>query len=68
MGYLSEFDRAFGRIAEFHQPEAVQRMRDNTPMAFDSRFGLRVLPKSDEKPSIFTYSNPGRSVGGEHLT
>jgi hypothetical protein len=33
----------------------------------DSRFGLR--PKkwaSNESPSIFTYSNPGKGVQGEH--
>lgn len=33
----------------------------------DSRFGLRKMPNSKtEKPSIFSYSSPGKGPNGEH--
>lgn len=36
-----------------------------SPQVNDSRFGLRTLPKSDEKPSIMSYATPGRGPNGE---
>lgn len=54
-----------GRLVEFGHP--VDLTKDQ-PMAKDSRFGIRQLPKSDEIPSVFSYANPGRGVNGEHLS
>jgi hypothetical protein len=34
----------------------------------DSRFGMRKMPTGLAKPSVFSYSNPGRGVSGEHQT
>jgi hypothetical protein len=54
--------------------ESVVRVRskefDNSvekPLTvIDSRFGLRRLPKSNEKPTAFSYDTPGRGPNGEH--
>jgi hypothetical protein len=33
----------------------------------DSRFGLRrMFLNPNEKPSVWTYENPGKGVNGEH--
>lgn len=32
----------------------------------DSRFGIRKMFLSDEKPRIKTYAKPGRGPNGEH--
>lgn len=37
----------------------------DAPQVNDSRFGLRTLPKSDEKPSIISYASAGRGPNGE---
>ena len=54
-----------GRIAEFGHPVDLKK---DLPLARDSRFGIRQLPKSEETPSVFSYANPGRGVNGEHLS
>lgn len=51
------------RTAAFQQPSY-----EPNPLVRDTRFGIRNMPKSDEKPSIFSYMNPGRGQNGEHLS
>lgn len=51
------------RTEAFQQPKF-----EPNPLVRDTRFGIRNLPKSNEKPRILTYMNPGRGVNGEHLS
>ena len=47
----------------------VKSFSEAVPMTYtvkDSRFGLRKLVNNPERPSIASYSAPGRGPNGEH--
>ena len=41
---------------------------DKPKIIRDSRFGIRVLPKSNEHPQTYSYMDPGKGPNGEHLS